>query len=640
MTRVLIWVQHLLGAGHLERMRWVAEALAARGAGVWFATGGVPRAGRMPRDVNVVQLPPIRVADARFAPLLDAAGQPLTDAYRRERREALLAAFAAARPDVVVLETWPFGRRALAFELEPLLARLSAIEPRPRVVASVRDLLQVRADPARNAAIWQVARTQVDEILVHGDPAFARLEDTFPPAADGAVPLTYTGYVVAPEARADAVPADERSEIVAAASGGDAGREGTLAATIAARALSRHAASTWRVLVGPGVADADYAALAQQGRHAGVIVRAPPGRLPGPGGKGARIGVAGGLQHDPGRARRAHPGGAGAVRRRGRDRAGDARRAAGRARPRPKSSPSATSRRRGSPRRSIAPPRAASGRRGRSRPTARHARPSASSRSRGSAPGRCHDVRGPRRRGSRAGPTRAGWRRSGGATTTVATTPALATLAALARAHDVPVALAAVPAALEDSLAATVVALPQCTVVQHGCAHRNHAPAGAKSCEPAAAGRLRSSPRRLGAGTKRLHDAFGPRFLPLLVPLEPHRRDGRRRAAVARLRRPFHVRAAHRAQAAPGLVRCNAHVDPIAWRDGRRFVGPARALDEVVAHLARRRAGTVDADEPTGLLTHHLVFDAEAWRFVGELLARTRRHPAARWLAVEAALGA
>jgi predicted glycosyltransferase len=270
-TRVLIWVQHLLGAGHLERMRWVAEALAARGAGVWFATGGVPRAGRMPRGVNVVQLPPIRVADARFAPLLDAAGQPLTDAYRRERREALLAAFAAARPDVVVLETWPFGRRALAFELEPLLARLSAIEPRPRVVASVRDLLQVRADPAREAAIWQVARRQVDEILVHGDPAFARLEDTFPPAADGAVPLTYTGYVVAPDARADAVPADERNEIVAAASSGDAGRE-LLAATIAARALSRHAASTWRVLVGPGVADADYAALAQQGRHAGVIV--------------------------------------------------------------------------------------------------------------------------------------------------------------------------------------------------------------------------------------------------------------------------------------------------------------------------------------------------------------------------------
>jgi predicted glycosyltransferase len=270
-TRVLIWVQHLLGSGHLERMRWVAEALASRGAGVWFATGGVARTGRMPRGVNLVQLPPISVADARFTPLLDAAGQPLTDAYRGARREALFAAFAAARPDVVVLETWPFGRRAFAFELEPLLARLSAIEPRPRVVASVRDLLQVRGDPARDAAAWRTARTHVDEILVHGDPAFARLEDTFPPAADGAVPVTYTGYVVAPDARAELVPVAARGEIVAAASSGDAGTE-LLAAAIAARALSRYAASTWRVLVGPGVADAACAALVEQGRHAGVIV--------------------------------------------------------------------------------------------------------------------------------------------------------------------------------------------------------------------------------------------------------------------------------------------------------------------------------------------------------------------------------
>jgi hypothetical protein len=41
---------------------------------------------------------------------------------------------------------------------------------------------------------------------------------------------------------------------------------------------------------------------------------------------------------------------------------------------------------------------------------------------------------------------------------------------------------------------------------------------------------------------------------------------------------------------------------------------------------------------PTGLLTHHLVFDAAAWRFVAELLARTRRHPAARWVGVAEAV--
>jgi len=92
--------------------------------------------------------------------------------------------------------------------------------------------------------------------------------------------------------------------------------------------------------------------------------------------------------------------------------------------------------------------------------------------------------------------------------------------------------------------------------------------------------------------------------------------------------------------AASGVVQCNTHVDPIAWRDGRRFIGAERALDDVVAHLALRREGRVDADEPTGLLTHHLVFDADAWRFVGELVARTCRHAAARWMSVDEAFGA
>ncbi len=268
---VLIWVQHLLGSGHLERMRWVAEALADRGAEVHFASGGMPRPARMPRHVRVIQLPPVQVADARFKPLLDAAGRPLTDAFRRARAEALCTAYDAARPDVVLLETWPFGRRAFAFELDPLLARIAASVPGPCVVASVRDLLHVRADPTRDAAVWRVARDKLEEILVHGDPACARLEDTFAPAADGAVRVTYTGYVVAPYGPVAIVPADARHEIVVAASSGDAGRE-LLAAAIAARAHSAHAALTWRVLVGPGVPDAAFAALVDAGRQAGTIV--------------------------------------------------------------------------------------------------------------------------------------------------------------------------------------------------------------------------------------------------------------------------------------------------------------------------------------------------------------------------------
>jgi predicted glycosyltransferase len=267
-TRVLLWVQHLLGSGHVERTRWIAQALAQRGAHVVFVTGGMPLPSRMPAGATVVQLPPLRAADATFSRLVDEQGHAPDDAYLARRRQALIDAFDAAQPDVVVLETYPFGRRALRFELEPLLARVAAAQPRPRVVASVRDLLQ-RRDDVRDRAAWEVARRCVDEILVHGDPALARLEETFPPAADGSVPVTYTGYVRSPLAAAPA--AGPRRGVIVAASGGPVG-EAMLAAALEARALSALHDVPWRVLVAHAVCEARFAALETEGRRRGVVV--------------------------------------------------------------------------------------------------------------------------------------------------------------------------------------------------------------------------------------------------------------------------------------------------------------------------------------------------------------------------------
>ena len=271
MTRVLIWVQHLLGGGHLQRMRLVAEALAARGAGVHFVTGGVAGPERLPLGVRVVELPSIKVADATFDPLLDATGRPIDDAFRAARAAALVHAFDAAQPHVVVLETWPFGRRKFGFEIEPLLSRVATRAPRPRVVASVRDLLQRRDAPAHDAAVWASARAHLDEILVHGDPAFARLEETFAPAADGTVPVTYTGYVVPGRPAAVTVPLEARQGVLVASGSGDVGRD-LLAAAIAARPLSAHAALSWRLLAGPGMSGDAFEALVADGRRAGVVV--------------------------------------------------------------------------------------------------------------------------------------------------------------------------------------------------------------------------------------------------------------------------------------------------------------------------------------------------------------------------------
>jgi len=123
----MIYVQHLLGIGHLMRARLLAEAIADRGLEVHLVSGGMPIGGRMPRGVRTVQLPPIRVSDASFTPLRDADFTPIDDAYRERRRALLLAAFAEAAPAAVLFETFPFGRRSLRFELMPLLGHIKVV---------------------------------------------------------------------------------------------------------------------------------------------------------------------------------------------------------------------------------------------------------------------------------------------------------------------------------------------------------------------------------------------------------------------------------------------------------------------------------------------------------------------------------
>jgi hypothetical protein len=60
----------------------------------------------------------------------------------------------------------------------------------------------------------------------------------------------------------------------------------------------------------------------------------------------------------------------------------------------------------------------------------------------------------------------------------------------------------------------------------------------------------------------------------------------------------------------------------------------------MVEHLRARRMGEVDADEPTGILTHHLAFADDAFAFVDAVLRETSRHRAAAWLDARAAFDA
>jgi hypothetical protein len=219
-------------------------------------------------------------------------------------------------------------------------------------------------------------------------------------------------------------------------------------------------------------------------------------------------------------------------------------------------------------------------------------------------------------------------------------TPALARMLGGAASHTVPLALAVIPGRMSGDLAEAVANATECTVLQHGIEHRNHAPAGERSCELGMHRDLAISASELVHGRDRLQAAFRAQFLAALVP--PWNRIAPELVAMLpglgyRGLSTFAPRT--QGWAAPGVAQCNTHVDPIAWRRGRVFVGEEEAAARLAAHLALRRQRRVDPDEPTGLLTHHLDFDDAAWRFVEGVLARTRAHPAVTWVSATAAFG-
>jgi hypothetical protein len=82
-----------------------------------------------------------------------------------------------------------------------------------------------------------------------------------------------------------------------------------------------------------------------------------------------------------------------------------------------------------------------------------------------------------------------------------------------------------------------------------------------------------------------------------------------------------------------GLAAIDAHVDVVAWRGDRGFVGAAVALGGLVAQLRARRLGRPDATGPVGILTHHLIMDRATAAFLERLVALTTGHGAVRWAA-------
>ena len=211
----------------------------------------------------------------------------------------------------------------------------------------------------------------------------------------------------------------------------------------------------------------------------------------------------------------------------------------------------------------------------------------------------------------------------------VTATPQLDDLLSLA--GGIHVGLAVIPARARPELADALQGAPDVAVLQHGWQHANRAANGRKSEYPE--GRPAAVvAAEVGAGRDRLKALFGSRALPVLVP--PWNRFAGEflpllpAAGIAGLSA---MASRRETVPSPALRRTDVHVDVVAWRGGRGFVGNAAALSTLVGCLQARRLGVAAMSGPIGILTHHLIMDDGTAAFLDRLIALTAAHAAARW---------
>lgn len=254
MKIVLFHVQHLYGTGHLKRILTLAENLYEEGWGVVIMSGGVNPSHIQTSVVPMVELPAMRSVDETFKDFVDENNQKISEEWKERRLQSILKHFYDIQPDILVVETFPFGRRMLGFELIPLLQ--AAKSKHIPVFCSVRDIVHVNPTKDRSDEVLDHLHHYFNAVLVHGDRLWIPLEYSFSKATSIKIPVYHTGYVSEPDGNeSDIDPKlDSRKNssktIVVSGGGGASGKQLFNAAIQAADAIrSDHPDWSWRLMI-------------------------------------------------------------------------------------------------------------------------------------------------------------------------------------------------------------------------------------------------------------------------------------------------------------------------------------------------------------------------------------------------------
>ena len=227
--KIIVYCQHVLGIGHLFRSLEICKALSDHK--VILVSGGPQIATGLADHVREVHLPDLQM-NREFKGLFSTQKNATLDQVKEERQKRLFALLEEEKPDVFLIELYPFGRKTFRFEIDPVLQavddkRLSC----GSVVCSVRDILVEKEDRDKHESrVVKTLNRYFNAVLVHADPNLVRISETFDQFDQIAIPVAYTGYITpkpSPGAgkrvRKELKIGEEDILIIASAGGGNVG---------------------------------------------------------------------------------------------------------------------------------------------------------------------------------------------------------------------------------------------------------------------------------------------------------------------------------------------------------------------------------------------------------------------------------
>ncbi|MGB7208465.1 MAG: glycosyltransferase [Pyrinomonadaceae bacterium] len=234
---ILFYCQHSLGLGHLVRSFALADSLRSEFRVLLLNGGKLPRKIGVPTSIEILNLPPLGFdGDGKLA---SRDKRRTVEQAQTIRQKLILNTYRSEKPDIILIELFPFGRKKFADELLPLLEEAKG---KSKIVCSLRDILVGnRKDQERHdTRAVETANRFFDAILVHSDPTFARLDETFQTEVQLHVPVHYTGFIAPKEGKLKGVKMlGEVKKIIVSAGGGIVGKELIKTAIEASKILAK-----------------------------------------------------------------------------------------------------------------------------------------------------------------------------------------------------------------------------------------------------------------------------------------------------------------------------------------------------------------------------------------------------------------